>query len=166
MACATHSGTNLILQLACLYEQACLQDALLAPLRDPMHALTPIAPSRALRSDMPSRLDRSCAPADQTGPVPEYVAQMVLQHRTFRMLTPHTILKAPHESGLQRTRSSGGTGGVEGDSELLRVTGLPIWLATNPSLQVLAWSPPAMISLLKTAANVCVCDCILVATSV
>jgi hypothetical protein len=111
-----------------------MQDALLAPLRDPMHALTPITPSRAMRADVPSRTDRSCAPADQIGPVPEHVAQLVLRHRMFRMLTPHTILKSPHLSDWQEGK--GQAEDVEGVAKLLRVTGLPIWLASNPSLQV------------------------------
>jgi hypothetical protein len=108
-----------------------VQDALVAPLRDPMHALTLIAAPRALRTDMPSRVDRSLAPPGQAGPLPEATVQVVLRTRTFRMLTPHTILKSFHQPDASSVHDSG----LQGVTDLLRVLGLPIWLVSNPSLQ-------------------------------
>ena len=100
---------------------------MLAPLTNPMEALAPI-PVTTLS------LVSHGAEDESSTTVSNIVVSRVLGRRRFRMLTPHTILKSFHAP-----ESFGGSvevDSLDGVSDLRQVSELPIWITSNPSVQV------------------------------
>ena len=118
-----------------------VQDALRAVLRDPMLALTAIFEpgADACAGEHPADTAALSPDLDGPGPLPPAIARFVLSHRHFRMLTPHTILKSFHQPDAfagDATHAHMDMSSLPGISDLRRVGALPIWLVSNPSVQV------------------------------
>lgn len=112
-----------------------VQNALAAPLEDPVRALTPLPqaagpPSRAATPMLEEE--------NPDGTVPAATAAQVLAARRFRMLSPFTILKSFHQPGAFSATDAASGRDIPGLSDLYQVAGKPIWLASNPSVQVSA----------------------------
>jgi hypothetical protein len=118
-----------------------VQDALAAPLRDPMHALTQIVGQQheqTISLSVPSSTNNLLALAEHPGPVPHDMVRRILRQRHFRMLTPHTILKSFHQPDAYARRATREhQARLDGVSDLRHLAKLPIWLVSNPSVQVL-----------------------------
>ena len=101
-----------------------------------MHALTVIVDPSLDRSTQ--SVPSSAVPGmDGSGPLPRSFVRVALKHRHFRMLTPHTILKSFHQpDAFAATRSQRRRCHLQGVSDLRQVGELPIWLVSNPSVQV------------------------------
>ena len=120
-----------------------LQVALAAPLDDPVQALTPILPAFPPRSNSSTPFNFEDLGTSPDGCVSAAVVQQVLASRRFRMLTPHTILKSFHQNNLPVHSQQNlfplaeeGEETLPGVLDLCHVSGKPIWLVSNPSIQV------------------------------
>jgi hypothetical protein len=117
-----------------------VQNALAAPLEDPVQALTPIHPPLPTPARNSSFAGGSGHPPpyDQPGfdAVPSATVQAVLSQRRFRMLTPHTILKSFHQPDAFLGNGAAKLSHIEGISDLYRIEDAPIWLVSNPSVKV------------------------------
>jgi hypothetical protein len=120
-----------------------VQDALAAPLRDPLQALTEIVSARATR--VHPYTDHNILNHTDGNLLDASTAQLILSRRHFRMLTPMTILKSAYLPCGQLQPTVGNScalepslPSIEGAHDLRRMTQRPVWFVSNPTVQV--WS--------------------------
>lgn len=100
-----------------------------------MRALTPLPQAAAPPSRAATPLLEDENP---DGTVPAETAAQVVAARRFRMLSPFTILKSFHQPDAFSATDAASGRDIPGLSDLYQVAKKPIWLASNPSVQVRA----------------------------